>query len=51
MLGFIIGRGDRIPALHLAGMAGFVAPAGAWEVFEEQWLDTLDKAPRAPARA
>ena len=32
------------PALHFAGMAGFVAPAGAWEVFEEQWLDTLDKA-------
>src|SRR5258708_28921633 len=32
------------PALHFAGMAGFVAPTGAWEVFEEHWRDTLNNA-------
>ena len=32
------------PALHFAGMAGFVAPAGAWGVFEEQWSDVLRNA-------
>jgi hypothetical protein len=32
------------PALHFAGMAGFVAPAGAWEVFEDQWRDVLHNA-------
>jgi hypothetical protein len=32
------------PALHFAGMAGFVAPAGAWEVFEDQWRDTMRNA-------
>jgi len=37
------GHGDD-PALHFAGMAGFVAPLGAWEVFEDHWNDLLEKA-------
>lgn len=32
------------PALHFAGMAGFVASDGAWANFEEQWKDTLKNA-------
>lgn len=31
------------PGRNYVAMAGFVAPAGEWEVFTEQWLDTLDK--------
>ena len=30
------------PALHHAGMAGFVAPASEWEKVEEQWQPILD---------
>jgi hypothetical protein len=32
------------PTCKIAGMAGFVAPAGVWEVFEEEWKDTLRNA-------
>jgi hypothetical protein len=32
------------PYLNFAGMAGFVAPYGAWVIFEEQWKDTLRNA-------
>ena len=32
------------PVLHFAGMAGFVAPHGAWINFENQWSDTLKNA-------
>ncbi len=32
------------PQLSFAGMAGFVAPAGAWANFEDQWNDTLRNA-------
>lgn len=32
------------PTLHFAGMAGFVATAGAWQVFEDRWNDLLNKA-------
>jgi hypothetical protein len=32
------------PTLHFAGMAGFVAPVGVWEVFQERWIDLLEKA-------
>src|SRR5712692_3465043 len=37
------GHGDD-PTLHFAGMAGFVAPLSAWEVFENHWKDLLEKA-------
>ena len=29
------------PTLYYAGMAGFVAPAGAWEIFEDEWNQLL----------
>ena len=32
------------PVLHFAGMAGFVAPYGAWVNFEAEWKDTLKNA-------
>jgi hypothetical protein len=32
------------PTLLYAGMAGFVAPAGAWEVFEGEWKELLRNA-------
>jgi hypothetical protein len=32
------------PAIDYAGMAGFVALAGEWEIFKERWSDTLQKA-------
>jgi len=32
------------PTLHFAGMAGFVAPLGNWEVFEERWNSALKNA-------
>lgn len=30
------------PALHFAGMAGFVAPLRSWQEFEKHWQPTLD---------
>jgi hypothetical protein len=30
------------PALHFAGMAGFVAPLEKWMAFEKEWQPTLD---------
>ena len=32
------------PTLEFVGMAGFVAPAGAWDVFNEGWVDLLRNA-------
>lgn len=32
------------PACQIAGMAGFVAPGAHWEVFEEEWMNTLANA-------
>ena len=32
------------PTLEYVGMAGFVAPFGAWEVFETEWSDLLRNA-------
>jgi hypothetical protein len=32
------------PGRNYLAMAGYVATAGSWELFTEQWLDTLDKA-------
>src|SRR5258705_7605564 len=32
------------PACNIAGMAGFVAPVGVWEVFEQEWMSTLRNA-------
>jgi hypothetical protein len=29
------------PTLYYAGMAGFVAPYSSWEVFDEQWRETM----------
>lgn len=37
------GRSDD-PTLHFAGMAGFVAPLGAWQVFESHRKDLLSQA-------
>jgi hypothetical protein len=32
------------PALEYVGMAGFLAPYGVWEVFEERWLNAMSNA-------
>jgi len=32
------------PKVHYTGVAGLVAPADAWRIFEERWRDTLEKA-------
>lgn len=32
------------PTLNYIGMAGFVAPAGTWDVFSGQWLEVLKNA-------
>jgi hypothetical protein len=32
------------PMINYVGMAGFVAPAGTWEVFSAAWQDTLNNA-------
>ena len=32
------------PHLKYSGMSGFVAPAGAWEVLEDEWKNALDNA-------
>ncbi|MGC2742831.1 MAG: hypothetical protein WA672_06565 [Candidatus Angelobacter sp.] len=37
------GHEDEPNRLYL-GLAGFVAPAGNWDVFSAEWLDVLDKA-------
>lgn len=29
------------PELYYAGMAGFIAPAGVWEVFDERWREHM----------
>src|SRR5436189_5566341 len=29
------------PTLEYVGMAGFIAPYGAWEIFESGWADLL----------